>query len=178
MTGRVTWKEVVHPDDQPGVTARLAATLEGVQTALERLTGRLDAPAARAPEPAAPARQAPRRARLVLRRVDPWSVLKTSLVYSICLLLVGVAAVAILYNVLDGLGVLDSLADFINTITDAAPGTTVRDDFDASIVVTAAAVILGVNALLITALATLGAFLYNLCASFTGGVEVTLAERD
>ncbi len=31
---------------------------------------------------------------------------------------------------------------------------------------------------LLTLLATLGSLLYNLCASFTGGVEVTLGERD
>ena len=32
--------------------------------------------------------------------------------------------------------------------------------------------------MLLTVLATLSAFLYNLCASLTGGVEVVLAERD
>ena len=31
---------------------------------------------------------------------------------------------------------------------------------------------------LLTVLATLGAFLYNLCAALTGGIEVTLTERD
>jgi len=73
---------------------------------------------------------------------------------------------------------LKSLASFLDTVTDAGPGTSTRSSFDASVVITAAAVILGINALLITALATLGAFLYNLCSSFTGGIEVTLAERD
>lgn len=130
------------------------------------------------PDPVESRRTSPRRARLVLRRVDPWSVLKTSLVYSVCLLIVGVAAVAVLYAVLDRLGVLKSLASFLDTVTDAGPGTSTRSSFDASVVITAAAVILGINALLITALATLGAFLYNLCSSFTGGIEVTLAERD
>ena len=41
-----------------------------------------------------------------------------------------------------------------------------------------AAILGAVNALLFTALATLGAFLYNLISMLVGGVEVTLAERD
>ena len=35
-----------------------------------------------------------------------------------------------------------------------------------------------VNVVLFTALATLGAFIYNVCADLVGGVELTLAERD
>jgi hypothetical protein len=38
-------------------------------------------------------------------------------------------------------------------------------------------VVLGVvNVLLITAMATLGAFLYNICASLVGGVQMTLTD--
>jgi len=114
----------------------------------------------------------------VVRRLDPWSVLKFSLVYSLCLLLVGVVAVAGVYYALDGIGVFDSLAQFIDTVTDTPPANSSRRSFRPGLIIGATAVVLGVNALLLTALATLGAFLYNLCASFVGGVEVTLAERD
>ena len=41
-----------------------------------------------------------------------------------------------------------------------------------------AAVLAMVDVVLLTVLATLFAFLYNLCASFTGGFEVTLAEKE
>ena len=34
-----------------------------------------------------------------------------------------------------------------------------------------------VNVVLFTALATLGAFIYNVCADLVGGVELTLAEN-
>ncbi len=121
---------------------------------------------------------APRRARLVVRRLDPWSVLKFSLVYSLCLLLVGLIAVTSLYYALDGIGVFDSLARAIDTLTDAPAGNSSRQSFRPTLIIGAAAVLLGINSLLLTALATLGAFLYNLCASFAGGIEVTLAERD
>ena len=124
---------------------------------------------------------APRRARLIIRTIDPWSVLKLALVYSVCLLVVGVVAVAIIYGVLAGLGVFDSLSKFLDTVTDAGPGTSSSSSshsFSAVVVIGGSAVVLAVNALLLTALATLGAFLYNLCASFVGGIEVTLSEPD
>ncbi|HWB35011.1 MAG TPA: DUF3566 domain-containing protein, partial [Rugosimonospora sp.] len=35
-----------------------------------------------------------------------------------------------------------------------------------------------VNVVLFTALATLGAFIYNVCADLVGGIEVTLSEKD
>ena len=35
-----------------------------------------------------------------------------------------------------------------------------------------------VNVVLFTALATLGAFIYNVCADLVGGIELTLAEKD
>jgi hypothetical protein len=35
-----------------------------------------------------------------------------------------------------------------------------------------------VNIVLMTALATIGAFVYNICSDLVGGIEVTLAERD
>jgi len=38
------------------------------------------------------------------------------------------------------------------------------------------AIVSGINVILLTALATLGAFLYNLSSSVLGGLEVTLAE--
>jgi hypothetical protein len=45
-------------------------------------------------------------------------------------------------------------------------------------VIGGAAVLAALNVVLLTLLATLGALLYNLCASFTGGLELTLGERD
>jgi hypothetical protein len=42
----------------------------------------------------------------------------------------------------------------------------------------ATAVVAAIDVVLLTALATLGAFLYNLCAALTGGIEVTLGDRE
>jgi hypothetical protein len=124
----------------------------------------------------------PRRARLVVRRVDPWSVLKFTLLFSICLLIVFVVAVAALFFALDALGVFESVNDFVRDLTQANSGgqTTggVEVPFTAGRVIGIATVIGLVNVVLVTAISTLGAFLYNLCSDIVGGIEVTLAERE
>jgi hypothetical protein len=120
-----------------------------------------------------------RKARLVLKRVDPWSVFLFSVVASIFLGIALFVAVGILYAVLSKLGVLHSLNTLIGDVT-AEPGTTATPSsfFAAGKVMTFAALVAALDVVLITALATLSAFLYNLCASLTGGIEVTLSDHE
>jgi len=123
--------------------------------------------------------RAPRRARLAVRRVDPWSVLKFSFVFSIALLIVWVVAVSVLYGVLNSMGVFDSLQKTLGTFTDSGTGQgSLANLFDFRRILGWTALIGAVNVLLFTALSTLAAFLYNLCAEVAGGIEVTLTERD
>lgn len=133
-------------------------------------------PSGETPVAAASAARRPRgarRARLQLRHVDPWSMLKFSLVLAVALFVVWMVAVGVLYGVLDRLDVFDKVNDTINEIN----GT---DDemITPQIVLAASAVIGAVNIVLFTALATIGSFIYNLCADMVGGLEVTLSERD
>ena len=134
------------------------------------------------PAAAQPLRSKARRAKLVVRRVDPWSVLKFSLLFSLCLLIVFVVAVAALYFALDSLGVFDSVNQFVRDVTQAGTESEPTGGFDvtfsASRVIGGAAVLGAINVVIITAISTLGAFLYNLCADIVGGIEVTLAERE
>jgi len=115
-----------------------------------------------------------RKARLALKRIDPWSVFVFSLIAALLLGIALVAAVAALYAVLDSLGVQASVNELFTEVTGGSgtPLITSRR------VVGGAAVLAAVNVVLLTLLATLGALLYNLCASFTGGIELTLGERD
>jgi hypothetical protein len=121
----------------------------------------------------------PRRARLVVRRVDPWSVLKFSFLFSICLLIVWVVAASALLSLLRSMHVFDNIN---SVLASATSSDTTQKGFQinpsAHDVRLWAAIIGAVNALLFTALATLGAFLYNLISILVGGVEVTLGERD
>lgn len=133
--------------------------------------------------PAAPAvRLGARRARLTIRRVDPWSVLKFTLLFSICMLIVGVVAVAALYYALDKLQVFDTIHKFVLEQTSNGLGAARTGGFDITFkarwFVGGAAVLGAINTVIFTALATLGAFLYNLCSDIVGGIEVVLGERD
>ncbi len=124
--------------------------------------------------PAQPSQRGPRRAKLQLRRIDPWSVMKFSLVLSIVLCVVLIVAAAVLYLLLAGMGVFDSVNETVRTIS----GQTSAPIFTAKSVIGVASVIGLVDIVLFTAMATLGAFAYNLCADLVGGIEVTLAEHD
>lgn len=108
---------------------------------------------------------------------------KFSLLFSLCLLLIGVVAVAALYFALDAMGVFDSVRQTVRDVTGvtgASGETTGGIDilFSPWRIIGWAAVLGAVNVVIITALSTLGAFLYNLCADIIGGIEITLAERD
>ncbi|HWU05481.1 MAG TPA: DUF3566 domain-containing protein, partial [Streptomyces sp.] len=122
----------------------------------------------------------PRRARLQLRHIDTWSALKISLVLSIALFFVWMVAVGVLYGVLSGLGVFDTLNDLIGQLSTASGEEEGGggEVITAGIVFGGAAVIGAVNIVLLTALCTVTAFVYNLCSDLVGGLEVTLAERE
>jgi hypothetical protein len=119
----------------------------------------------------------PRRASLQVKRVDPWSVLKLAFVLSVALFFVWLVAVGVLYGVLDGMGVWDKLNSDYNSFAQSTTGgatalITVQRVFGV------AAIIGAINIVLFTALATVGAFVYNVSADLAGGLEVTLAERE
>lgn len=133
---------------------------------------------ASSPEAAAVGGRRPRRARLVLRRIDPWSVAKLTFVISIALLVVFVVAVSALYAILDLLGVFDTVNETVQNLTseESGSGGGLEIVFSAGRVLGGATLLGGVYVVLVTALATLGALLYNVCADLAGGVEVTLTE--
>jgi hypothetical protein len=121
--------------------------------------------------------QGPVRASMQIRRIDPWSTLKVSLVLSVALFFVWMIAVAFLYLVLGGMGVWSKLNSNVGDLLNNTNGSTA--DLVSSGTIFGAAVLIGlVNIVLLTAMATIGAFIYNLTTDLIGGVEVTLADRD
>lgn len=131
-----------------------------------------------APVPAAtraPART--RKARLRLVRLDPWSVMKVAFALSIALAIVTVVAVAIVWSVLGAAGVWEAINSSVGTVLDEnESGFDVTDYVGMSRVLGLTAIVSAANVVLLTAIATLAAFLYNLTAALLGGLEVTLAE--
>ncbi|WP_237742645.1 DUF3566 domain-containing protein [Actinopolymorpha alba] len=121
-----------------------------------------------------------RRARLRAVRVDPWSVMKTAFLLSIAFAIVTVVAVTIVWYVLQAAGVYDSISRTVTDVLGSASDTrfNLEDYVGLQRVLGFTALICVVDVVLITAIATLCAFLYNLSASLLGGLEVTLAEDD
>lgn len=126
----------------------------------------------------APGRRPARRARLTIKRIDPWSTLKFSFVYSLAGLVVLLVAVIALYAIVDAMGVIDSIRSFLNDVEGDKNGGSIADWLGFGRVMTVALVIGCVNVILFTAFATLTAFVYNVCTDLVGGIEVTLADRN
>jgi hypothetical protein len=125
------------------------------------------------------AARAPRRARLRLSRIDPWSVMKISFLLSIAFGIVTVVSVFMIWSVLNAAGVWTSIN---STVSDTvSSGTTqstfnIEDYLGMSRVLGFTMLVAVIDVVLITAIATLGAFLYNMASSLLGGIEVTLSE--
>lgn len=121
-----------------------------------------------------------RKARLRVARVDPWSVMKVSFVLSIALGIVTLVGTAVVWAVLNGLGVFASLNKTVGDLTSSGSNGTTTFSLSSVLSFTHVEgymlIVALVDVVLVTALATLGAYLYNLSAGFVGGLEVTLAE--
>lgn len=122
--------------------------------------------------------RAPRRARLRLTRIDPWSVMKTSFLLSIAFAVVTVVSVAMVWQVLGAAGVWDSINSTIQESIggEDVAGFRIEDYLGTSRVLGFTMLVAAIDVVLITAAATLVAFLYNMSAALLGGVEITLAE--
>ena len=122
----------------------------------------------------AAAARGPRRARLFVKRVDPWSVMKFSFAVSFVMFFVLIVATAVLYLALDQMDVFSHVNSALATITSNSKDVKVT----APVIIGGAGGIGLVGVVLFTALSTLGAFVYNVCADLVGGVEVTLSEKE
>ena len=119
----------------------------------------------------------PVRATMQVRRIDPWSALKVSLLLNVALFFIWMIAVAFLYLVLGAMGVWNKLNSNVgDLLTNSSGGG--GDLVSATSIFGGAALVGLVNIVLLTAMATIGAYIYNLSTDIVGGVEVTLADLD
>ena len=157
-------------------TAAVAAAKERALAASPRPEGMSRAEdQVRAASAARPGRT--RRARLRLVRVDPWSVMKTSFLLSIAFGIMCVVAVFIIWSVLGAANVFGSINASLAAVV-GEEGIAIEDYVGMDRVLSFTMLVAVLDVVLLTAIATLGAFLYNLAASLLGGLEVTLAEDD
>nr|WP_255670312.1 DUF3566 domain-containing protein [Aeromicrobium wangtongii] len=112
-----------------------------------------------------------------LTHIEPWSVTRLAFAISVAMMIVAVVAVTIFWIVLEVAGVWDQINDsFTTVLSDDSASFNVTDYFGLGRVVGLTLVLSAVNVVLMTALATIGAHLYNLAAQLMGGVELTFAE--
>jgi Transmembrane domain of unknown function (DUF3566) len=163
------------PDSRPRAVQPVPEPLSE-QTAQTPVTpARPTATARRTPAPS----RAPRRARLRLSRIDPWSVMKLSFLLSIAFGIVTVVSVFLVWSVLGAAGVWSSINNTVSDTVSSGNNVStfnIEDYLGMSRVLGFTMLVSVIDVILITAIATLGAFLYNMAASLLGGIEVTLAE--
>lgn len=104
--------------------------------------------------------------------------MKTSFLLSIAFAVVTVVSVAMVWQVLGAAGVWGSINDTIQETIggEDVAGFRIEDYVGTSRVLGFTMLVAAVDVVLITAAATLSAFLYNMSAALLGGVELTLAE--
>ncbi|MCC3774844.1 DUF3566 domain-containing protein [Streptomyces sp. UNOB3_S3] len=176
------------------------ATAQAARTAPAVKAGK-DGKAVKVPRPAQPAERAAgqdpdpaqrpaartaatgprtRKARLRVAKADPWSVMKVSFLLSVALGVCTIVAAAVLWSVMDAMGVFQAVGGTVSDATASGEGGGFDLESFLSLphVLLFTTVIAVVDVVLATALATLAAFVYNLAAGFVGGVELTLAEDE
>jgi hypothetical protein len=173
---RVGGRPAPQRDDDTAVRPGLAQQLK------DRLSAAADefrsANTGSTPPQRRPGAPAPRRARLRLTRIDPWSVMKTAFLLSIALGVVTIVSVFIVWSVLGAAGVWDSINTTVQDIVGGSDTSTfdVTDYVGMSRVMGFTMIVAVIDVVLLTAVATLGAFLYNMAAALLGGIDVTLTE--
>jgi hypothetical protein len=161
------------PSASPASPAAAAAAAPATAPARQ---GPSQAPAAGAPRQA-PRPASARRVRLTVSRVDPWSAMKISFLLSVALGIAGVVMVFVLWTILAGMGVFDQINGIVGQVVqDGQQRFDIMDFIGLGRVLSLSIVIAVIDVILVTAIATLGAFLYNVSSALVGGVQLTLTD--
>jgi hypothetical protein len=162
------------------VTARLA---DGRRSGTERGSAPRPAadpaPSTKPKAAAVPSQQpsGPLRAQVQVRWIDPWTVLKVTAAVMVVLFVAWMIGVAVLYALLEAIGVMGKINSGLGDFS--TPASAQSGDIVTPGMVFGFSALVGiVNIVLVTALATVGAFIFNLCVDLIGGVEITLADPE
>ena len=128
------------------------------------------------PEVPRPAPAGPRRVRLAISRVDPWSVMKLAFLLAVAIAIMTVVATAVFWSVLNSLGVFTTVQSFVADAVGPQSNVNLTQYVEFPRVISLATLISICNIVLLTAIATIMAFLYNITAALVGGVHMTLTD--
>jgi membrane-associated protease RseP (regulator of RpoE activity) len=108
----------------------------------------------------------------VVRRIDPWSVFRVSLVFYVAMYCIVLVAGVLLWSAATATGFRDNVENFIAGLTESGEFSFVADElFRASVVIGALLAVMGTGA------NVLFAVLYNLISDVVGGLVVVVEER-
>jgi Transmembrane domain of unknown function (DUF3566) len=164
------------PQQRPGASAGAVGQAQRPQAPVQGGAGQH--PGQNAPGLIKPAPKAKvRRARLLVSKVDPWSVLKMAFLLSVALGIVTVVAAIVLWTVLDLTGIFDQVDSLLGTLAGSeGGGFELKKVASLGQVASFAVIIAVINVVLLTALSMLSAVLYNISATLVGGIGVTLTD--
>ena len=119
----------------------------------------------------------PRRVRLAVARVDPWSVMKMSFLLAVALGIAGVVLTAVLWMILSTMNVFTDIEGVLQSLqTTTSEPFSIKDYVGFGRVVSLSIVIGVIDVILLTAISTVMAFLYNICSALVGGIQLTLTD--
>jgi hypothetical protein len=114
-----------------------------------------------------------RKVRRIVRRIDPWTVLKFSLLFYLCLFLITLVAAVVLWTIAAAAGTLHGVEDFVKDLGDFKTFT-----FNGAQLLAAFSLAGLVLVIVGTAANVLLAVLFNLIGDLTGGIRVTVIEEE
>lgn len=121
----------------------------------------------------------PRKVKLTVSRVDPFSVMKISFMLSVAIGVAALVVVAVLWVMLSSMGVFSAINDSLNELqagTSPERRISVIEFLGFGRVISLSVVIAVIDVILMTAIATITAVIYNICSALVGGMHVTLTD--
>lgn len=154
-----------------GATAGATAGSFGIGRLKNAATERVKANDAKAPVPGAP-----RKVRVLLSRVDPWSALKIGFLVAIAIGIMTVVAAHILWMTLNQMEAFVTIQEWVTKLFGGGQEVNILQFFDYSKDMSAVLLVSVVNVVLISGLSVIGAFIYNIISRVVGGVYMTLTD--
>ncbi len=175
LKGEVTSRiaAVKSGSDEPKSTSRSGKNTAGTGQATSRTA---HTPSANNAGAADRPKGSGRRVRLTLARIDPWSVMKFSFLVAVAVGLATVIAIALLWNIVDAIGLWDQIKSIGTDLNNGKP-LPFMEYFEFTKMISYGTVVAFLNVIIITALGTLLAFLYNIVAALLGGIKVTFTDN-
>lgn len=114
-----------------------------------------------------------RKVRRLVRHVDPWSVLKLTLLLSLCMWLILMIAAVIMWTVARNAGTIASIENFVNSSLSLQDWT-----LDGDFIFRQFGLITLLLALAMTAASVVASLVFNLVSDIIGGVWISVIEEE